>query len=269
MMLQDVEALRQKSIVGVLALKRENSPRISDRFWTSPSGYNYGRWADRGYNIALGVLESTAPRDGEAGADYLRRVAATIRARRDEYRADEDDEDGACSGALDAALSAIAAALPEDGQGTAGTDRLEAQIEPEAHWEVWYRDMFDRECPPSVDVSGHGLVRGLMELWARHLCETVRPRGGLGFSRFHLRWDQGHITVEGDWEGAVRLREWVFGTKQHCRSGYVNEADSHVLTIIATAHARLAVAGRTSEPMLAAAANAADWRDFEGRLRHL
>ncbi len=154
-------------------------------------------------------------------------------------------------------------------ESIAGADRLEAQVEPDAHWEVWYRDMFDRECPPSVDVSGRGLVLGLMELWARHLCETVRLGGSLGFSRFHLRWDQGHITIEGDWEGAVRLREWVFGTKQHCASGYVNEADSRVLTIIATTHARLAAAGRTSEPMLAAAAEAPDWDDFEARLPEL
>ena len=123
--------------------------------------------------------------------------------------------------------------------------------------------------PPSVDVSGHGLVKGLMELWARHLCETVRPGGSLGFSRFHLRWNQGHITVEGTWDGAVRLREWVFGTKQHCTSGYVNEADSHVLTIIATTHARLVVAGRTSESVLAAAATVTDWQDFETRLSQL
>ena len=35
---------------------------------------------------------------------------------------------------------------------------------PEAEWELWYRDTFDMECPPSVDVSGRGLAKGLMEL---------------------------------------------------------------------------------------------------------
>jgi len=94
----------------------------------------------------------------------------------------------------------------------------------------------------------------------------VRPGGGLGFSRFHLRWDPGHITVEGPWDGAAQLREWVFGSKKHCTTGYVNEADKHALTTIATAHARLAVAGRTSEDMLEMAAKAADWQDFEARL---
>ena len=72
----------------MLALKRENAPRVNDRRWVSPSGYNCGRWADRGFNIALGILENNAPRPGEAGPDYLRRVTALIRAQRDESRAD-------------------------------------------------------------------------------------------------------------------------------------------------------------------------------------
>jgi hypothetical protein len=45
---------------------------------------------------------------------------------------------------------------------------------------VWYRDTFDRETRPSVDVRGQGLVEGLTELWARHLFETVRHGGGEG-----------------------------------------------------------------------------------------
>jgi peptidoglycan/LPS O-acetylase OafA/YrhL len=43
----------------VLALKRENAPRVSDPSWISYTGYNYGRWADRGFNIALGLLNDT------------------------------------------------------------------------------------------------------------------------------------------------------------------------------------------------------------------
>jgi len=113
MWLDDVEILRQKAISNVLARKRENSPRMGDPSWTSYSGYNYGRWAGRGFNIALGLLENTAPQAGEAGPDYLRRVIALVRAQRDEYRADEADEDGACSGALDAAMWAITDALPK------------------------------------------------------------------------------------------------------------------------------------------------------------
>jgi hypothetical protein len=68
----DVETLRQRAIDSVLALKRENAPRISNPAWTSYTGYNYGRWADRGFNIALGLLNDTAPQAGETGPDYLR-----------------------------------------------------------------------------------------------------------------------------------------------------------------------------------------------------
>jgi hypothetical protein len=80
-------------------------------------------------------------------------------------------------------------------------------LAPEAEREVWYQDTFDRECPPSVDVRGRGLVEGLTELWARHLFETVRPSGGEGFSRFHLRWKPGRfVRIEGDQAGATRLQ---------------------------------------------------------------
>jgi hypothetical protein len=139
----------------------------------------------------------------------------------------------------------------------------------EAEWEVWYRDTFDRECPPSVDVSGRGLVKGLMELWARHLFETVRPGGGKGFSRFHIRWEGSWAEIDGDWDGATRLREWVFGTKKHSQRGYVGEADARLLEEIALTHAILISANQTSEQILAAAAAAKDRQDFEMRLSRL
>lgn len=110
----DAETLRQKAIGDVLALKRENTPRSGDPSWTSYTGYNYGRWADRGFNIALGLLENTTPQAGEAGPDHLRRVIELVRAQRDEYRVDEENEDGACSGALDAAMWAITDVMPKE-----------------------------------------------------------------------------------------------------------------------------------------------------------
>ena len=61
---------------------------------------------------------------------------------------------------------------------------------PDAEWEVWYQDLFDRECPRQVEVSGRGLAAGLSELWARHLFETVGVDGQKGFSRFNLWWKQ-------------------------------------------------------------------------------
>jgi len=74
--------------------------------------------------------------------------------------------------------------------------RIFSDPDPEAEWQVWYRDTFDRECPPSVDVSGFGLAKGLTELWARHLFEAVGVDGKGGFSRFHLWWKQEGKTID-------------------------------------------------------------------------
>jgi hypothetical protein len=106
-----------------------------------------------------------------------------------------------------------------------------------------------------------------MELWARYLFETVRPGGSRGFSRFHLWWKGTHIDIHGDWEGATRLREWVFGAKKHGRKGYVEEGDTRLLERIAVAHANLILANQPCEQILAAAAAAKDRQDFEAWLR--
>jgi hypothetical protein len=140
---------------------------------------------------------------------------------------------------------------------------------PESEWQVWYRDTFDRECPPSVDVSGRGLVRGLMELWARHLFETVCTDGSQGFSHFHLRWDGMHTDVRGSWEGAVCLREWVFGGKKHGYKGYIEEGDARLLEKVAVVHANLVLAGQPCDQVLTTAAAAVDRQDFEVRLLDL
>ncbi len=140
---------------------------------------------------------------------------------------------------------------------------------PDAEWQVWYEDTFDRECPRRVDVSGRGLVRGLAELWARHLCETVTVQGSRGFSRFNLWWTGGGIDIAGNWEGATRLRRWVFGAKKHIRSGYVAEADADLLAQLAITHAHLILAGQSCAPILEAAAAAADRQDFQRRLADL
>jgi hypothetical protein len=139
---------------------------------------------------------------------------------------------------------------------------------PDAEWEVWYRDTFDRECPPSVEVKGRGLVQGLMELWARHLFETVRPEGGAGFSRFSLRWDQRPaIWIEGTSKGATQLRRWVFRNTHHTTKGYIAEAEKLLLQEIAVAHAYLVVTGESCEQILAAAATTTDPKEFERRLQ--
>jgi hypothetical protein len=129
--------------------------------------------------------------------------------------------------------------------------------------------MFDRECPPSVDVSGRGLVHGLTELWARYLFETVRPDGSEGFSRFRLWWGRGQVLVEGDLHGAARVRAWVFGGKSRADTGYVAAADARLLRKIALAHAHLVLAGRSSEEILMAAIVSRSRRQFEAHLADL
>jgi hypothetical protein len=139
----------------------------------------------------------------------------------------------------------------------------------QAQWEVWYRDTFDRECPPSIDVSGKGLVQGLTELWARHLFETIRPGGMTGFSHFHLRWEEGFVNIEGDRQGAYRLREWIFGSKKHTRKGYIAAGDARLLNKLSATHAALLLSGRSSQPILALAAAAKNRKEFEAQIADL
>lgn len=136
-------------------------------------------------------------------------------------------------------------------------------------WAVWYRDTFDRECPPKIEVSGCGLVQGLIELWARYLFETVQADGQLGFSDFHLKWKRGSISIDGDREGARRLRGWLFGPKDHTYRGYVQEADPALLGQIAHAHACLIEKRFTAKEILALAAATKDESDFVRRLGEL
>ncbi len=109
-------------------------------------------------------------------------------------------------------------------------------------WDVWYEDLFDRDCDPRIDVRGKGLVKGLMELWARYMFEAVGSKGERGFSRFHLTYNKepGSIQINDNKEGAKTLRTWLFNNKRHCERGYVGEADSELLKIIALTHAKIA-----------------------------
>lgn len=132
-----------------------------------------------------------------------------------------------------------------------------------ANWQVWYQDVFDRECPRSVESAGQGLVQGLIELWVRHLRETVQASGQEGFARFNLWWEQRRqsVRVVGDWQGQINLRKWVFGDKGHARAG-----DRKLLAQVAGAHVKLLLAEQSSEAILAAARDAASRKDFEARL---
>ena len=137
---------------------------------------------------------------------------------------------------------------------------------PDASWKVRYWDTFDREMPPGIEASGRGLAKGLYELWIRHLYETVTPGMGIGFSRFNLVWDDGYVTVDGDLQGALRLREWAFFGKASSQKSYRELADVDFLQRIAILHAHLVLAGQSSEAMLQEAAGAPDKGGFEAWL---
>jgi hypothetical protein len=116
-------------------------------------------------------------------------------------------------------------------------------------WELWHQDLFDRECAPSVEVRGEGLVEGLMELWARFLQEGID-----GFSHFTLSYkDHPRIDIRGGKDGLRALRGWVFRGES---------PDASVLRTLAAAHAKLVLSGRTSEPLVREALSAPDCSDF-------
>ena len=126
-------------------------------------------------------------------------------------------------------------------------------------WEVWYQDLFDRECPRQVDISGIGLQKGLFELWSRHLKETVQETGGRGFGRFNLwlKHEMVSIEIKGEWEGQVRLRKWVYGGEKGGRD---------LLNQIAIRHASHILNDESSEAILHQAKVAENRADFENWL---
>jgi hypothetical protein len=142
-----------------------------------------------------------------------------------------------------------------------------AEVAPDAQWQIWYQDMFDRECPRQVVAEGTGLVAGLCELWSRHLFETLQTNGQRGFSRFNLWWRQPgrSVEIDGDRRAMSRLREWVYGDEEQVRDRYVEGGES-LLGRVAEMHARLVLGGETGEAILAAARDAEDCADLLRRL---
>ncbi|MFC1885541.1 hypothetical protein ACFLZM_00575 [Thermodesulfobacteriota bacterium] len=149
--------------------------------------------------------------------------------------------------------------------------KIDLDLIPEAEWKIWYQDTFDLDCPRQVDLAGRGLVKGLIELWARHLFETVRPNGQLGFSRFNLWWKQKacSLIIVGEEVGLTRLRQWVFGNRQSAHQGYVQIGDKKLLAAVAAAHCRLVLANQTSEAILVTAKISTSRKDFEAQLLRL
>jgi len=134
-----------------------------------------------------------------------------------------------------------------------------------AEWEIWHQDTFDPDSPRQVEAAGQGLLAGLVQLWARHLFETVQADGRKGFSRFNLWWKQETRSVEivGDWEGQVRLRQWVYGDKP---STDRKTGDQALLQWIAATHQQRILRGETSAEILTLAKAAGNRQDFEQHL---
>lgn len=130
---------------------------------------------------------------------------------------------------------------------------------PDAEWDLWYQDNFDYECPRQIEASGVGLLKGLTELWARYLRETVQANGQKGFSQFNLWWKQESRSIEivGDWRGAVRLRTWIVGK---------HGGNQDLLMQVALTHCHLILAGQTSEPILEEAGTVVNRQEFERQL---
>ena len=145
------------------------------------------------------------------------------------------------------------------------------ELAPDARWKIWFQDNFDLECPRQVELVGHGLVKGLMELWVRHLFESVQPDRVWGFSHFNLWWDQEARSLEivGEEVGQVRLRKWIFGDKQFSSKNLLQTADKNLLGAVARAHYELVIANQTSEAILAVAKTANSRKDFEEKMLRL
>ena len=141
---------------------------------------------------------------------------------------------------------------------------------PDVSWEVWSEDTFDREARPIRDRAGKGLHSGLKSLWVRFLLETVRPDGAKGFTRFYLRRQAGNsIRIQGQWEGAIRLRKWIFGKRTMASRRRLEPIDRQLFEAIVHTHGQMVLLGGTSEPILAAAAAATDRSEFGEKLERL
>lgn len=99
------------------------------------------------------------------------------------------------------------------------------------HYRLWYRDLFDREMPPSIDAEGDDAPEvALSLLWRAVLSEGVVPPKGLrSFSAFWLELEARRVEIAVDLganEGLERLREWA-------------ESRPEIVRAIAVTHSRL------------------------------
>lgn len=97
------EQARQRALAKVQARHDEAVGQSNDPFWRHEHG-NVKRWAASAYAVALEALRPP-PESTETAAQYVKRVSAEVRSRR-EFGPDDDDE-GWYSGAMDDAATLI------------------------------------------------------------------------------------------------------------------------------------------------------------------
>ena len=139
-----------------------------------------------------------------------------------------------------------------------------------ARWKLWHQDNFDLACPRQIEAEGEGLLDGLIELWTRHLLETVIDSGTEGFNHFDLWWEPEGVSIRivGTWNGQVRIRGWVLKKSiQPLRNSYKDFVDFGLITRIATVHETLILKGETSQSILDLATTSANRAAFERRLQ--
>lgn len=137
---------------------------------------------------------------------------------------------------------------------------LSAVPEVRDRWQLWYKDLFDRQCPAEMESEGEGLVRGLTELWLRHLAEGVH-----GLSRFTLACKNPLQYVEiarPERDAMLTLRRWVFRVDDPDATVDRKTVDFYVLDSLVAAHARLILGGHTVQPIVHLARTAPDVSDF-------
>lgn len=106
------ERLRRQAIEALFP-KLQKAEQLSGSFMSDGDENNYGRRALRGFQVALGFLKRELPQENESVDAYVERIAHRIREERNYYRDDAEDEDGACSGALEEALEIIFSCKPK------------------------------------------------------------------------------------------------------------------------------------------------------------
>lgn len=149
--------------------------------------------------------------------------------------------------------------------------KSEDQFINSADWEIWYQDNFEIPGHRKMELAGCGLVNGLVELWARHLYETVQRNGAFGFSRFNLWWRQQKtsIVIIGEVAGQVKIRNLVFGQRRLHSSSFLDIADTGLLELISEIHAKLVMRGQTCEEIILIARQINNREDFIEQINKL